>query len=238
MPKNIVLIHGWGASAQKLSPLSNELQKFGWKTLVLELPGFDLPMPKTIWGTEEYAKYILEQSKKRFRSQKFVIFGHSFGGRIAIDIATDEKHLPDRVEGIVLCAASGLSRDSILKRLPMKIIAKSTQLGRKIPVAGKLFEYIYERGQRRYYKNTPGIMKQIFQKIAEDNFKPLIKNITLPTLILWGSKDTMTPVKDAYFLKSEIKNSKLKVYPGIGHKLPYDHSRELAKEIDVWVKIN
>lgn len=238
MPKNIVLVHGWGASSKKLTPLARELRKLGWNVFIPKLPGFDLSPPTSIWTTPEYSEYILKESLSRFKSKKFFVFGHSFGGRIAIMLGKREKGIGNKLSGIVLCAASGLSRDSIFKRLPMKILARSIKVGRQIPLAGKLFDLVYERGQKRYYKKAPGIMKDIFQKLAEEDLKPLVLRIRIPTLILWSDKDRMTPVKDAYFLKLKIKNSKLKIFENLGHTLPYDKPQELAKEINIWVKTN
>lgn len=234
--KNIVLIHGWGASAGKLQPLSDELNKLGWNTFVPKLPGFDIAAPNSVWGVEEYAEYVLGKANTYFKGKKYYLFGHSFGGRIAIYLSAKFSR---KVEGLVLCATSGISRDSIFKRIPLLIISKSVKIVKTIPLVGKVVEKMYYFGQNRYYSKTPGIMKQIFQKVVDHSSKPYLKLIKVPTLILWGDEDKLTPVKDAKYIKSKINSpsgeSKLKIYEGVGHKLPYEKPVELAKEIEKWI---
>ena len=64
--KNIVLLHGWGASVKKLKPLANELEKQGWKVFVPKLPGFDLKPPESVWGVSEYADYVSKKAVEYF----------------------------------------------------------------------------------------------------------------------------------------------------------------------------
>jgi len=62
--KNIILIHGWGARADKLLPLEKCLTVLGWSVKKIKLPGFDLANPLTSWGMQEYADYVLAKIKK------------------------------------------------------------------------------------------------------------------------------------------------------------------------------
>lgn len=54
--KNIILLHGWGASCKKLKPLARNLRTNGWRVINFRLPGFDLAQPKISWSVIDYAK--------------------------------------------------------------------------------------------------------------------------------------------------------------------------------------
>lgn len=66
--------------------------------IVLDLPGFgNTPPPSVVWGTQDYAdlvKDVLDECQERV-----VILGHSFGGRVALQLATALEH---RVSALIL----------------------------------------------------------------------------------------------------------------------------------------
>ena len=68
--KNIVLLHGWGASVEKLKPLASELKKKGWDVLLPKLPGFDALVPKTVWSLKDYSDFVLKQAGKKWGKKK------------------------------------------------------------------------------------------------------------------------------------------------------------------------
>ena len=79
-------------------------------------------------------------------------------------------------------------------------------------------------------------MKNIFKKVVAENLRPKVKKIRLPVLILWGRKDRMTPISDAYYIKNTLPKAKLSVFENDGHKLPYDKPKEVAENIETWAK--
>ncbi|EKD62985.1 MAG: alpha/beta hydrolase fold protein [uncultured bacterium] len=231
MNKNVVLIHGWGSSTLKLDKLSMDLEELGWQVLLLPLPGFDLQPPSTVWGVKEYADYIYKESSKFFNGSHFVVFGHSFGGRVAINIGA--RRLP-ATEGIVLCATSGVSRGNKAKRFVFSTLAKSGKiiLGKR---PRKLFKsFLHKLSREHDYEKLEGVMKEIFKKVVAYDSLPEVKKIKVPVFIIWGDSDRMTPLADAKKLKSLIGRSKLYVFKNLGHTLPYVRPKQIAKLIDQW----
>ncbi|MBU0570022.1 alpha/beta hydrolase, partial [Patescibacteria group bacterium] len=197
------------------------------------LPGFDAPTPKIAWELKDYSNLILNQANKKWNKKKFVIFGHSFGGRIAIKLA---HRNPPNLAGVVLCAAGGLSRGNPIKRAILFVLAK---LGKIflffMPFALVWKKFLYKIAREHDYEKTRGVMRDTFRKVINENLKPLIQFIEVPVLILWGKNDTTTPFADALFIKKTLSKSKLVSFKNDGHKLPYEKPSELAKEIDRWV---
>ncbi len=233
-PRNIVLLHGWGASTKKLEPLANQLEKLGWKVFLPKLPGFDMPSPEVVWGLEDYSDFIADRSNDFFKGKKYFIFGHSFGGGIAIKSALREK---GQISGIVLCANRGISRTSVIKRKLFLVIAKIGKVFLTIPQVGSIYKkVIYKLAREHDYEKAQGIMKEVFKKVVEDDLRPSVKRINTPALVLWGTADRVTPITDAYYIKRNLKGSKLVEFEGEGHRLPYNKPEEIAKEINLWIE--
>ena len=71
----------------------------------------------------------------------------------------------------------------------------------------------------------------IRDSVIEENLTPLLKEIKVPVLILWGEKDKITPLTDAYLIKKEIKFSQLEILPGVGHTPHLENPELLAQKI-------
>lgn len=231
--KNIVILHGWGSSVAKFEPLAKNLDKKHWNTLTLKLPGFDLKPPTSPWTLNDYANYIEEKAIERFGKAGYYLFGHSFGARIAIKIASSKK---PKISGLILCSAPGISRTVSLKRYLFLIASKMGKLllgNNPHPFFRKM---LYKFAREHDYEKTTGVMKQTMTNVVSEDLKPIVPIIKQPTLILWGDRDKMTPVKDAYYIKSQLPKSLLKIFNGYGHRVPYDIPEEIAAEIDSWYK--
>lgn len=230
--KHIVLLHGWGANVAKLGPLAKELTKLGWTTYALKLPGFDLPLAQSDWTLASYADYVRRQLADKYDKKPIVIYGHSFGGRILLKLFSDTQ--PVNVKGLVLNAASGLSRDNVAKRWVLLLLSKGNKFAMRLPVVGGLATKLDELGQKRYYSRAQGNLKLVFQAVVKENLKPLVSKITTPTLVIWGQKDKLTPIADAKYLLSHLAHAESVIYPDGDHLLPYTKPDKLAQNITTW----
>jgi len=58
-----------------------------------------------------------------------------------------------------------------------------------------------------------GNMTDIFRKIISEDLQSVLSRISIETLLIWGEKDTETPVLDGKIMEREIQNSKLITFP-------------------------
>jgi len=232
--KNVCLLHGWGANTEKLKNLGQELTKLGWSVFIAKIPFFDAPEAKKAWSLADFSAEIEKQTTDYFKKEPYFLFGHSFGGRIAIYLAAKPAA---NLKGIILCSTAGISRTSLAKRSFFIILSKGLAPFKKLfPSLTPSFKKITYRLARAsdYSQISSEVKKETFRQIIAENLKDKVHLIKIPTLILWGELDKVTPLKDAYFFHSKISSSVLKSFPDEGHCLPYHQPDRLAKEINLW----
>lgn len=212
----IVYLHGWGTNWFTFQSLIDSLLQMG-RHIAIDLPGFgDSPHPGETWGTEDYADFVHALLKER-GVDHCVLIGHSFGGRIAIQLA---HRWPDFVKGLVLIASAGLKRKiPFAKRIKIKTIRFLAKSAHKwIPGAwGKrMKERLYDKIASRDYKEA-GEMRPIFVKVVNENLKSQLSEIQAPTLLIWGAEDTETPPAIGKQMRELIPDNKYIELPGFDH---------------------
>lgn len=207
------------------------LKEKGIEALILDLPGFGIiPSPKKPWSRDDYINWVFQKVKEK-KWHKFNLLGHSFGGGLSLKIA---NNFPERVERLILCAPAIIRR----RRLKAYLFYWLAYLGKKIfslpgleslqPYAEKL---VYKLAGTRDYYVADGIMKETMKKLYEERLEEFLEEVKTPTLIIWGEKDDVLPVKDAYEIKEKIKNSELKIIPKAKHSPHREVPEELAEII-------
>ena len=74
-------------------------------------------------------------------------------------------------------------------------------------------------------------MKETFVRIVNQDLKELMPKIKSETLIIWGDKDTETPLQDSIVMKRLIPNSNIIVIEGAGHFSFLDNFDAFTKAI-------
>ncbi|MGZ4036497.1 MAG: alpha/beta fold hydrolase, partial [Bacteroidia bacterium] len=90
---------------------------------------------------------------------------------------------------------------------------------------------------RKEANNEKEAMFKLMKATKErEDFRPKLKQIKTPTLIVQGEKDLLLPVHMAVEVNTHIPGSVLKVIPGAGHTLNLEAIPQMAKEILEFVK--
>ncbi len=210
------MLHGWGHTLEMLRPLG-ELLSEHYKVHLLDLPGFGgTAMPAEPWGTVDYAHAILSYMEEKGLQFPFFL-GHSFGGKISIHIAASA---PGRVKRLVLINSSGLrnipSRQRQAKMLAIKFLRTVVKNYDSAFKTNLFEEWFIPRFASPDYKNA-GRLRQTFVKVVNEDLSEDARKISCPALLLWGAKDTETPVTVGEQLAALISSARLIVLPGKGH---------------------
>lgn len=216
---DVVLLHGWGQNIAMMKPIGDRLQK-NHRITILDFPGFgDSEEPKTALTVYDYCE-ILEELLKKLKVKKPVIMGHSFGGRIAIIYASRNE-----VEKVVLFGSPCI-RKEVKPSLKLRML-KSLK---KIPGINKLEGFAKNHMGSRDYKNASEIMKKILVNVVNEDLSECAKKINVPTLLIWGDRDTEAPVEDAKELEKIIPDAGLIVLPNSTH---YAYLENLPQVINI-----
>ena len=231
----LIILPGWGGSKESWSDF-RDLAAKNFEVHCIELPCFgNEPCPKDVRGVENYATFVQKTMAILLCSdgQKRFLFGLSFGGQPATYVAA--KNLI-HIDGLILAAASIVRPKKSVKRFILFILSKIA----KIPGLQKFFkkhrEQIYNRIGSPDYTKTQGVQQDIYKKVIRQDLQNLLNNITIPTLLVWGTKDRYTPLKYARRIAKKIRNCSLQVIPNATHGLHLKTKQEFFQIVNTYAQ--
>lgn len=227
--KNPVLIlHGWGSSTKVMQNMYEHLSN-NHRVIMLDLPGFgETSEPDYGWNLDNYVDFIILFMEK-LKIDNPTIIGHSFGGRIAIKLASTHKEV--KLNKIILIDSAGIKRDKkSLKKKLIKSMAKILKV-----ISPKLVSNLKNKIGSPDYKNASPIMKEVLVNIIEEDLTNYLEEIKQPTLLIWGEFDKETPYEDAVIMNEKIKDSGIVKINKAGHYSFLDNSYLVHSVIDVFL---
>ncbi len=227
----LVLIHGTAASVHTWEVWTEVLEK-DFKVVSLDMPAFGLTGPNGdgVYSLEFYAQF-LDKFLNQIGIDSLHIAGNSLGGAIAWRYTT--LH-PEKVKKMVLIDASGypsnkegdqplafkLAKSDFWSKMLLNFTPKSL-FRTSIEEVYYNDDLVNDELIDRYYDLylRPGNRQAFIDRVNNTALTDpeLIKNITVPTLILWVREDEWIPVYNAYKFEEDILGSKLIVYDSAGH---------------------
>lgn len=215
----LLLLHGLFGALSNWEGVVNRFSK-NFRVVIPMLPIYEMPVREA--GLEGLRKF-LEDFVKDKQLSDMTIMGNSLGGHIALIYTLNNA---GKVKKLILTGSSGLFEDS---------------MGGSYPKRGN-YQYIQERVAYTFYDPgvaTKALVDEVFEvtnsipkclrivaiaKSAQrNNMADEIPNITVPTLLVWGLNDTITPPMVAHEFNRLIPNSDLKFIDRCGHAAMMEH---------------
>lgn len=204
--ENLVLLHGLFGALSNWDSVINRF-KNDFKIIIPLLPIYDMPFRKV--GLNALVDH-LEGFFELKNLEKINLMGNSLGGHVALIFALKWQQT---VQKLILTGSSGLFENA---------------MGGSFPKRGS-YEYIKERAEYTFYdprsiseeyiieifETTKSIQKclnivAIAKSAQRHNMANEISDIKIPTLLIWGLNDTITPPIVAHDFNRLIPNSKLR----------------------------
>jgi pimeloyl-ACP methyl ester carboxylesterase len=230
-PEPLVLVHGTAASLHTWEGWVKGLST-RHRVISFDLPGFGLTGPNANgdYRGDSYARFVLDLMDQ-LKVQRFAIGGNSLGGEVAWRTAL---MAPQRVTRLILVDAAGLPAEGgtmpigfLVARVPLLNRLFDSVLPRPMVVAS--LRHVYGDPAKvdaalvdRYYELTlrEGNRRALVQRLqqaqgGEDASR--IRELKLPTLILWGGRDRLLPPAMAQRFHQDIAGSTLVVFDELGH---------------------
>jgi len=246
----VVLIHGMAGSSESWRPLIEALAPHA-SVIAVDLPGHG-------GSTNPGGDYSLGAHASCVRDlmvalgvRRATLVGHSFGGGVAMQTA---YQFPDRCERLVLVDSGGLGRDLAwwLRALALpgsefvlsvgcsgRVVGAGRGIARAIRRAGftarastaevaRCYASLAEPAARATLLHTlRSVIGPSGQRVSATDRLSLAAE--LPTMIVWGERDAMIPVRHAREAHAAIPGSRLEVIDAAGHFPHLDEPERFAE---------
>jgi pimeloyl-ACP methyl ester carboxylesterase len=230
-PEPLVLLHGTSASLHTWDGWVRALEG-SRRVIRVDMPGFGLtgPAPDGNYTIEAYVRFVVALLD-HYGLERCVLAGNSFGGWVAWETALAD---PTRVRALILVDSAGYAIESQAVPIGFRLA--------KMPVVNRLFDHVLPRRLiqasvenvygdpskvtpdlvDRYYELTlrEGNRRALVERFAQAPAGPdqeRIRDIAIPTLILWGGRDRLIPAAYARRFENDIPGSLRIEFPALGH---------------------
>lgn len=190
----------------------------------------------------EMARVALQQASER-GAERFDLFGHSMGGRVALEVY---RQAPERVRRLALVSTGvhALGENEPAKREALKAIGHDN--GFETLVDEWLPPMVADA-----HRTDPAIyppMKDMCLSMGQEVFdaqinalvnrpevEALLPQIACPTLVMTGELDVWAPPAQHEGIAARIPNSQLVVVPGAGHMIQLEAPEAVNEAITDWL---
>ncbi len=230
----VVLIHGLGASAERWEYVIPLFNKY-FRVIVPDLIGFGYSDKPLVDYTSEFFSKFLKNFLKEIGIEKLKIIGSSLGGHITAEYASENM---SSIEKLVLVSPSCAMKHStpaldayVMAALyPDKEVAENAyqmMAGPGQEINAKIIEDFVTRMKLPNAKMA--FMSTLLGLKNAENILEVLKTISIPTLIVWGERDPVIPIKFADSFVSSIKDCRFYRMDNCGHTPYVDEPEKFTK---------
>lgn len=231
--KPIIVLHGLMGGLSNFESVTNFFSSHGYKVVIPELPIYDMSLLKT--NVKSFANYLRDFIEFKGFDQ-VILLGNSLGGHIGL---YHTKMYPQKVMALVITGSSGLYESAMgggyTKRSDYEVIKKKAQDVFYDPeVATKeIVDEVYETvNDRNKLIKTLAIAKSAIRH----NMSKDLPKMSVPTCIIWGRNDTVTPPEVAQEFNELLPDSELFWIDKCGHAAMMEHPDEFNNILHDWLK--
>ena len=244
----VVLIHGWVNDRRVWSDVAPRLVETGHRVIAYDQRGHRRSRVGTAESTISRLGDDLLAVLDQLDVRNAVVAGHSMGGMATQAMLIDHPE-QERVRAIVLVAtgAAGVGLPRRVQALGAAVIGWRTgdsfvardAIGTAI-VRGAFGSHPRPEHVltcRDMLLGTPvDVRLAFFAAMNVMDLRDGLGNVEVPTAIIVGTRDTLTPPSRARVINAAISGSTLDVLPGRGHMLPWEAPDEVTHLIEVAAK--
>ncbi|RLB42344.1 MAG: alpha/beta hydrolase [Deltaproteobacteria bacterium] len=228
----IVMIHGAGGRAEiwnaQIRPLGKE-----FNAVAIDLPGHGNTPKGTYTDISDYARWLGEIIESCCEGP-VVLMGHSMGGAICQALAIERAVL---LRGMVLVSTGARLKvaPAILDGLK-EDFDKTVELIIKYAYSASAPPVMLSQGADLMKESGPEVLYSDFAACNRFDLRSKISEITVPTYIVCGEDDKLTPPSLSQKLAKEIKSSKLSIIPNAGHMVMIEAWKAFNSAVSEFIK--
>ena len=176
---------------------------------------------------------------ERLEIPSAVVVGHSMGSGIALQFALD---YPSRTRALVLMGAmSKWGGTPDIDELVTAVgrftdtVDPAFVLDFQLSTVATSVPAIIEVAVEESLRVPARVWQEAFAGIARFDVSKELSKITVPTLVLWGSKETIATFAEQEVLVGGLERARLRVYEDAGHAIHWDEPARVARDIAAFV---
>lgn len=228
----LVLLHGLFGALSNFKPLIMHFEKTH-KVVIPLLPLYTLPLDKT--SVPGFVNYVHEFLEYKGYNDDLILLGNSLGGHIALMFTLEYAA---KVKALILTGSSGLFEDSMGDTFPKRgdynFVKEKTQYTFYDPnVATKeLVDEVFE-----LVNNRDKALRIIYtaRSAMRNNLADKIDSINIPTKLIWGKQDLITPPFVAEEFNKLMPNASLSWIDKCGHAAMMEHPEEFNALLELFL---
>jgi pimeloyl-ACP methyl ester carboxylesterase len=207
-------------SLSNFQGVTDYFPKEGYKVIIPMLPIYDLPLLKT--NVKQFAQYV-NSFIDHLELTDVILLGNSLGGHIGLLVSL---LFPEKIKGLIITGSSGLYENSMGESYPKRedrgyMTRKCQEVFYDPKVAtdeivDEVFETVNDR--KKLIKILAIAKSAIRHNMAKD-----LPKIQVPTAIIWGENDIVTPPDVGHDFNRLLPNSNLYWIENCGHAPMMEH---------------
>ena len=219
----LVLLHGFPLDRRMWQRQGAALRGVA-RVLAPDLPGFGASLTVTAPPQlDAWADRVEELLARRLGDEPAVVCGMSMGGYVALRLAA--RH-PQRLRGLVLADSRATADDAAGKQNRDRAIQTVRRQGVQALVEEMLPKLLRPSASQQVKdevrrlaleQSVPAVVAAQAAMRDRPDSTSVLGTLAVPSLVLVGSEDTLTPVESSQALARVLPNSRLEVIDGAGH---------------------
>ena len=201
----VYILHGWTYNQDKWLPLKKILEeKTKYPVEILDIPGLTGQIDRS-WTIDDYVDWLYQKVKK-------------------------EKY-PKLISHLFLIDSAGVYQSSLIYRSKNFIFKLIAKMGKIFIKSQRLKIILYKMNRTNDYVLASDIMKNTLVNLITSDKQLDITQVKVPTTIIWGENDSITPLWMGKQINQKINNSKLFIIKNAHHSPQFTNTEEVAKII-------
>jgi pimeloyl-ACP methyl ester carboxylesterase len=237
----LVLVHAFPVGTAMFEPQRGAFP--GWRLIIPALPGFDGSESAREPSIDGYASGVLGLLDG-LRIPRAVFAGVSLGGYLLFGIL---RQAPDRVAGLVLVDTRS-SADTEAARAGRQKLLQTARDSGPVAIAREMLPKLLgptTHAERReivsnvesmiHRQSAEGIAAAVEVLMSRPDSTPLLSAIQVPTLVIVGREDTLTPPAEMEEMAGRIRGARFVPIAGAGHLSNIERPDVFNQEVAGWL---
>jgi pimeloyl-ACP methyl ester carboxylesterase len=250
----VLFIHGFALSSYSWMKMIGYMPR-KLRFITMDLKGFGYSEKRCDDKLSPFDQSsIVSEFIRRMNLENLVLVGHSLGGAISL-LSLFNEDIKAKISKLILLDSAGFLQklpdfiDDITATNPDNAIMKMANEDVLVSLVLKQAFYDHKKISDETVREYSSILRQDNAKeclyasarqlaIANTkSFHEKIREISIPTLIVWGEEDIIIHIRDALKLKSELINSELSIIQKCGHSPQEEMPRETAEILSKFIGV-